>query len=134
MSTNNKPTNPIIGRGWSFPPQVGAQGGMALTSNKSELDQSIEIILSTYPGERVMRPEFGCRLQDLVFAPNNEQTAAQARRYAQDAIAMWEPRIDVMEVDVHIDENTLLLEIKYRVKVTQDQRSLVYPFYLIPEE
>lgn len=134
MSNINKPTNPIIGRGWSFPPRIGIQGGLALTTDRSELDQAIEIILSTYPGERVMRPDFGCRLQDLVFAPNNEQTAAQARRYVQEALAMWEPRVDVMEVEAESVDNTLMLEIKYRVKITQDQRSLVYPFYLIPEE
>jgi len=133
-TTVTKPTNPIIGRGWSFPLGIGVQGGVALTSDRSELDQAIVIILSTYPGERVMRPEFGCRLHDLIFAPNDEQTAAQAQRFVQDALGMWEPRIDVMEVDVEPVDNMLRIEIKYRVKVLQDQRSLVYPFYLIPEE
>jgi len=134
MSTITKPTNPIIGRGWSFPPSIGVQGRLGLTSERSEIDQAIIIILGTYPGERVMRPEFGCLIHDLVFAPNDERTAAQARRYVQDALAMWEPRIQVTEIETTPDDNKLLLEINYRVKATQDQRSLVYPFYLIPEE
>lgn len=134
MSTITNPTNPIIGRGWSFPPSIGIQGIPRLTSERSEIDQAIRIILGTYPGERVMRPEFGCRIHDLVFAPNDERTAAQARRYVQDALAMWEPRIHVVEIETTPNDHELLIEINYRVKATQDPRSLVYPFYLIPEE
>ncbi|HHE72823.1 MAG TPA: phage baseplate protein, partial [Chloroflexi bacterium] len=88
-------------------------------------------------GERVMRPTFGCRLQDLVFAPNNSQTAAQARRYVEEALGMWEPRINLVKVDVQQDPdaaNCLVIRIQYEIKTTHDRRSLVYPFYLIPEE
>lgn len=84
-----------------------------------------------------MRPTFGCRLQDLVFAPNNSHTAAQARRLVEEALGMWEPRINVTRVDVNPDPhetNCLLIDIAYEVKATHDRRSLVYPFYLIPEE
>ncbi len=127
----------IVGRGWVFPPQIGAQGGIALTHERSEIDQAIYIILSTSPGERVMRPTFGCRLHELVFAPNNSHTAARARRYVEEALGMWEPRIRVIQVDVQQDaeaDNTLVIGIRYEIKATHDQRSLVYPFYLIPEE
>jgi uncharacterized protein len=127
----------FIGRGWAFPPRIGAQGGLALTHERNELDQAIYIILSTAPGERVMRPTFGCRLHDLIFAPNNSHTAARARRYVEEALGMWEPRIRVTEVNVRQDAdeaNALVIEIAYEVKATHDQRSLVYPFYLIPEE
>jgi len=127
----------IVGRGWAFPPQIGAQGGIALTQERSELEQAIRIILTTSPGERVMRPTFGCRLQDLVFDPNNSHTAARARRYVEEALGMWEPRINVTRVDVRHDTdeaNCLIIEIQYQIKATHDQRSLVYPFYLIPEE
>ena len=127
----------IVGRGWVFPPQIGAQGGIALTHERSEIDQAIYIILSTSPGERVMRPTFGCRLHELVFAPNNSHTAARARRYVEEALGMWEPRIRVIQVDVEQDaeaDNTLVIGIRYEIKATHDQRSLVYPFYLIPEE
>jgi phage baseplate assembly protein W len=146
-------TNEIVGRGWSFRlqmgPHVGSQGGIALTSDQTELEQAIGIILSTTPGQRVMRPTFGCRLYELVFAPNNAQTRAQAQRYVEEALGMWEPRIRVVEVNVQSageqngdaitresDEQAgrLFIEIKYEIKATHDQRSLVYPFYLIPEE
>jgi hypothetical protein len=130
-------TNDIIGRGWAFPPSIDAQGGLALTSDYSELDQAIIIILTTSPGQRVMRPSFGCRLHELIFAPNNSQTAAQARRFVEQALARWEPRIRVVEIHTGPDPdnaNRLIIRIEYAVKVTHDLRSLVYPFYLIPEE
>ena len=127
----------IIGRGWAFPPRVDAQGGLALTSERSEIDQAIQIILSTAPGQRVMRPTFGCRLQELVFAPNNSQTMEQARIYVEEALLMWEPRIRPTRIEVRADngqEGRLLIEIEYELKATRDRRSLVYPFYRIPEE
>jgi len=129
--------NEIVGRGWVFPPKIGPQGGLALTSDRSELDQAIQIILNTSPGQRVMRPTFGCRLHELVFAPNNSQTAIQARRYVEEALGMWEPRIKVVKVNAHPDDkdgSRLIIEVEYEVKATHDRRSLVHPFYLIPEE
>lgn len=129
--------NDIVGRGWVFPPQINAQGGLALTNEVNELEQAILIILSTAPGQRVMRPNFGCRLQDLVFAPNTLQTATQARRYVEEALGMWEPRIQVREVTVRPyreAENCLHIEVQYEIKTTRDRRALVYPFYLIPGE
>ena len=127
----------IIGRGWAFPPKIGPQGGVGLTSDRSELEQAIWIILSTAPGQRVMRPAFGCRLHDLVFMPNNMNTAVLARRYVEEALGMWEPRIKVNKVETRPDPDNaarLLIEIEYEVKATRDRRSLVHPFYLIPEE
>jgi uncharacterized protein len=127
----------IVGRGWAFPLQIDARGGFALTNERSEIEQAILIILATCPGARVMRPTFGCRLHELVFAPNNSQTAAQACRYVEEALGMWEPRIQVTNVEVRADsaaEGRLLIEISYEVKATHDPRSLVHPFYLIPEE
>ena len=127
----------FIGRGWAFPPHIGPQGGIALTHERNEIDQAIHIILSTSPGERVMRPTFGCRLHDIVFDPNNSHTAARARRYVEEALGMWEPRISVVRVDIHHDTdqaNCLIIEVDYEVRATHDQRSLVYPFYLIPED
>lgn len=127
----------IVGRGWAFPPQVSQQGGIVLTNERNEIDQAIHVILSTSPGQRVMRPEFGCRLQELVFSPNNSLTAAQARRFVEEALGMWEPRIIVTRVEVRPhpnQDNCLQIEIEYEVKPTHDRRSLVYPFYLIPGE
>jgi phage baseplate assembly protein W len=136
-------TNSIVGRGWAFPPHTNAHGGLALTDQRSELEQSIRIILSTQPGQRVMRPTFGSRLHELVFAPNDAHTAAQARRFVEEALGMWEPRIQVREVQAYpapptdLDPrsgNRLMIAIDYEIKATHDQRSLVYPFYLIPGE
>ncbi len=127
----------IIGRGWVFPPHLNGQGSLALTNERNEIDQAIQIILSTSPGQRVMRPNFGCRLQELIFAPNNSQTLAQARRFVEEALAMWEPRIRVIQVQVRSDPqetSRLLIEIEYEVKPTRDRRALVYPFYRILEE
>ena len=127
----------IVGRGWTFPPQIGSHGGWALTSERNEIDQAIRIVLMTAIGQRVMRPNFGCRIHELVFAPNNSQTHGRAKRYVEQALAMWEPRITLRDVNVgpHPDRpNQLLIDIKYVVKSTNDPRSLVHPFYLIPEE
>ncbi|MFW5941159.1 MAG: GPW/gp25 family protein [Chloroflexota bacterium] len=127
----------IIGSGWVFPPRVGPQGGLALTTERNEIEQSIRIILMTAPGQRVMRPAFGCRIHELIFAPNNAQTAAEACRFVEEALGMWEPRINVTDVSARVDSQRngrLLIDIQYQIKATKDERSLVYPFYLIPEE
>ncbi len=130
-------TDKIIGKGWAFPPQIDTRGGVALVSKETELNQAIRIILETPIGQRVMRPKFGCRIHDLVFMPNNSETAGQAERYVEDALGMWEPRIRVQEVSVRPNpdqDNALLVHVSYEIKVTRDTRSLVYPFYLIPGE
>lgn len=127
----------IIGTGWSFPPKIGAQGGVSLVSNYNEVEQAIKIILLTSPGQRVMRPEFGCRIHELVFAPMNRETFAQAVRFVEDALEMWEPRITINEVVATADPNQngrLFIDIQYQLRATSDRRSLVFPFYLIPEE
>jgi hypothetical protein len=127
----------IIGKGWAFPPRLDQRGQIALVEGANEIEQAILIILNTSPGQRVMRPEFGCRLQELVFAPNNSLTAGLAERYVREALGRWEPRIDLEEVLVSPDpSNRALLEIsvRYRIKAIHSSRSLVYPFYLIPEE
>jgi len=134
----------IVGRGWAFPPQIGPQGRVALVGGFDEVSQAIHIILGTAIGERVMRPEFGSHLHELAFAPINEETKASARRYVEDALTMWEPRINLVNVQVldpfRHDPNRmhtpglLSIEIQYEIKATGDQRSLVYPFYLIPTE
>lgn len=129
----------IVGRGFTFPIQIGSQGGVALTTEVDEIMQAIRIILSTTPGQRVMRPNFGSRLYELILEPNDRQTASLAERYVREALAMWEPRINVMTVmalpdDSHHMGSVLQLHIDFQIKATNDKRSLVYPFYLIPEE
>lgn len=123
----------LIGRGLAFPPQLDNRGGVALTSAENEIQQAIYIILSTSPGERVMRPEFGCRIHDYIFAPSNGATAAAVEDVVRQALIRWEPRINLLDVRVTPSPNALgmiLIDIKYEIKATNDQRSLVYPFYL----
>ena len=134
----------IVGRGWAFPPQVNDQGRITLVDGYDEISQAIHIILNTARGERVMRPDFGSRLYELVFAPITVETMALARQYVDEALAIWEPRITVLEIGVrdpfalgaydHSAPGCLSIEIQYMVKTTGDKRSLVYPFYLIPGE
>ncbi len=127
----------IIGKGWKFPPQIGRHGGVALVGGETEIEQAMMIILRTAPGQRVMRPEFGCEIHDLVFMPNNGDTAARIKHAVRQALGRWEPRINVLDVTVDPspdDPACLFIDITYRIKATHDRRSLVYPFYLIPEE
>jgi phage baseplate assembly protein W len=121
----------------AFPLQYDPRGGIALTSGESDIVQAIKIILLTAPGERVMRPEFGCRIHELVFAPRDAATESLAVYYIEQALERWEPRIDLQEVNVSPNpeqDGVLLIEIKYRIKDTYDEHSIVYPFYLTGEE
>ncbi len=125
----------LVGRGWVFPPKLDARGAVALTNADNELQQAIYIILSTAPGERVMRPECGGRIHDYIFAPANSITAAAVREEVKIALERWEPRITVLDVIVTPGGGAigqLLVEVKYEVKATHDERSLVFPFYLMP--
>ncbi len=195
----------LVGTGWRFPVRVDQRGGIAVASREQEIEQAIHIILSTAPGERVMRPEFGCRIHDLLFAPINVSTMTAATHYVKDALARWEPRVEIQNVTVepgHVKrvhqpdmfhyfpafgssngsgsiktngsapmgsngshaaagedvqlavawaesprvaqaeriepdpdaESLLLIHVTYRIRATHDERSLVYPFYTIPDE
>jgi phage baseplate assembly protein W len=127
----------FLGQGFAFPLQIGPRGGVALARGEQDIVQSIRIILETMPGERRMRPEFGCRAKELVFAPRNASTQALMAYYVKAALIRWEPRIQVKDVDVYPDpdrDGTLLVEISYEIKATHDERSIVYPFYLMAEE
>jgi phage baseplate assembly protein W len=127
----------IIGTGWSFPIRVDARGSIALASSEQDIEQAIGLILGTPVGTRLMRPTFGCRIHELLFAPMNASTVAAAGHYVEEALGMWEPRIDVLDVEVGPDseaEYCLLITVVYRVRATLSERALVYPFYTIPEE
>jgi phage baseplate assembly protein W len=125
------------GVGWAFPVGVDARGRIALARHERDIEEAIQIILLTPKGQRVMRPEFGSRLHELIFAPNDATTAGLAAYYVEDALGMWEPRIDVNEVNAGPDPDDaarMLIEIHYTVKSTYDSRTLVFPFYRLPEE
>lgn len=127
----------IVGSGWSFPVGTDARGRIALSRRERDIEEAILIILLTAKGQRVMRPEFGCAIHDLVFAPNDATTAGLATYYVEEALAMWEPRIRVLDVHATPDPDgaeRLLIEIHYEIRATYDRRSLVFPFYRIPGE
>lgn len=132
-------SNPLVGKGWNFPPKPDGRGGIALAGDVPEIEQSIGVILGTGPGQRVMRPDFGCKIHDLAFAPINAHTLGLVQRYVEEAIGWWEPRVDLVDVDVQTDPSLravgkLLINIRYKIKNTEDERSLVYPFYTIADE
>ena len=127
----------FIGSGWAFPLKVTATGAIALVSGDREIEEAIRIILATSKGERPMRPEFGCGIHDHVFAPADATTSGLIMYEVKAALAQWEPRITVMDVNVAADpsvEATLYIDITYVKKGTNDPRNLVFPFYVIPEE
>ena len=107
-------------------------------SGERDIAQAIRIILETMPGERVMRPEFGCRAKELVFAPRNAATVgAHGSITCAQALGQWEPRIDVQNVRVYDDpghDGGWLVEISYIVRDTHNERSIVHPFYIASEE
>ncbi len=126
----------IVGTGWAFAVGPNHAGGISLVSGPRDIEQAIGIIISTSPGERVMRPTFGCRIHELIFAPSTDDTLSLARQFVEDALAMWEPRIDVVEVEAEFNAaeiRTIDVNISYVVRGTKDERTLVYPFYLIEE-
>ncbi|WP_413104790.1 GPW/gp25 family protein [Streptomyces sp. Inha503] len=125
----------FIGAGWAFPPRTDATGSIALVREEREIEESIRLILATSPGERPMRPEFGCALGDYVFAPADAGTAGQLAYEVRLALERWEPRIEVADVAVRFDEadnGVLYIDINYAVRGSNDPRNLVFPFYVIP--
>jgi phage baseplate assembly protein W len=125
----------FVGAGIAFPMRTDAIGGVALVTREREIQEAIRLILGTTPGERPMRPEFGCRISEHVFGPANATTAGQLSYEVRVALDRWEPRIDVDDVVVSfdaVDSGILYIDISYRIRGTNDPRNLVFPFYTIP--
>ncbi|WP_330231181.1 GPW/gp25 family protein [Nocardia sp. NBC_00508] len=103
------------GRAAAFPPMFTDLGGLAEAADVDILDQSIRVVLGTSPGERAMRPDFGCDLHSLAFAPNNPATANLARLHVESALSTWEPRIDLVGVDVvnDVEVGALVVTVRY---------------------
>jgi hypothetical protein len=127
----------FIGRGFSWPMGVDHTGSIALTSGPEDLERSIRLVLLTAPGERVMRPKFGCRIWDLLFEPITPNLLGLIAEAVREAVGQWEPRVAAEQVTPLADENDdalVRIHIRYRVKSTNDVRNLVYPFYVIPHD
>ena len=127
----------FIGRGIEVPFRIDHTGAVALTAGTQSIERAMAMILATAPGERVMRPDFGCAIWDLLFEPINDNTLGLMAEAVREAMARWEPRIDVDDVDVRpVDAQSGAVEIAvaYTVRATNDRRNLVFPFYTIPGE
>jgi len=130
----------ILGTGVAFPFGVDARGAVAVAAAEADVEQAIAIILTTAPGERPMRPEFGCGVHDCVFDTLDARTLGRIDHEVRAALDRWEPRIAVRSVtlDVPAEEDAgsgvVHIHLEYEVKATNDVRNLVHPFYVIPVE
>jgi phage baseplate assembly protein W len=127
----------FVGRGFCWPMEVDHTGSIRLTDGVPDLDRSIRIVLMTAPGERVMRPQFGCRIWELLFEPVTANLLGLIAVAVRDALAQWEPRVEVEDVvptPDPDDPSLVRIAISYTVRDTNDKRNLVYPFYVIPHD
>ena len=134
MATESNENNPFLGTGWSFPPtfKTSLGGQVEMTSDEVDIDQSLEILLSTALGERVMLPEYGTNLERLLFEPLNTTTITYMRKLLTRAILKYEPRIEVEQIDLEGSnslEGLVNIRIDYRVRTTNSRSNYVYPFY-----
>ena len=127
----------FVGAGLAFPFRLDAAGSVALVAGDVEIQESIQLILATAPGERPMRPEFGCNIHRHLFSPADGATAGLLAQEVRRALTRWEPRVDLLDVDVSVDDQEhgcLWIDIRYEIRGSNDPRNLVFPFYVIPEE
>jgi phage baseplate assembly protein W len=123
----------FLGIGWKYPVKVDENKQIALSRYEEDIKEAIRIILGTAKGERVMRPDFGCGIHELVFAPINTSTMGLVENTVREALTTWEPRIELIKVEVSpeaSEEGKLLVSIDYRVRATNVRFNLVYPFYI----
>ena len=125
----------VLGTGLAFPLGVDDRGRIALARDEIDVEQAIRIILSTAPGERPMRPEFGCAVHDCVFERIDADTLARIDQAVRVALDRWEPRIDIEDIVFETrNEGELLVHLRYRLRATNEVRNLVFPFYVVPAE
>ena len=127
----------MLGSGLAFPLSVDHRGALAMARGEEDVEQALTIILGTAPGERPMRPEFGCEVHDFVFDSIDAAMVGRVESAVRAALDRWEPRIEVVAVDFDLDragEGVLEVMIVYRIRATNRERNLVYPFYVIPAE
>lgn len=125
----------FLGSGWAFPITLSETGGIAVSQSDDKIKESIRLILSTAKGERVMLPEFGCDIHDFAFSVINTSTLTMMKTAVKDALVVWEPRIEVLGVEVStndLEHGVLYMQVNYRVRTTNAEQNLVYPFFLRP--
>jgi hypothetical protein len=127
----------FLGRGWAFPLRLDAAGSFVLADGEDDVEEAIRLILGTAPGERPMRPEYGCTIHDQVFDSIDASLAGRVANDVTISLTRWEPRIEVVSVEAEphpADSHVLLITVAYRIRATNDRRNLVFPFYSIPED
>jgi uncharacterized protein len=132
MSNGTGAPTDIIGQGWKFPSKVNSSGRLDWSSGPDRIRDAIWIVLATSPGERVMRPTFGAGIQDYVFQPNSAATRARLASAVSAALTMWEPRIDIGNIDVSVGDepNLVNISIDYTIRTTNELFNLVFPLFL----
>jgi phage baseplate assembly protein W len=123
----------FLGRGWKFPVNVDLRGKIATSQYEEDVREAVEIILTTSKGERVMHPDFGCGINNFVFESPNAATRGMMEESVKDSLVLWEPRIEVRDVEVREDASDVgkvLISITYSVRATNNEFNLVYPFHL----
>ena len=126
------PVKAFLGVGWAFPPGLNTDRRVSLAAYEQDIEQAIRIILGTNRGERVMRPDFGCGIHELVFEAVDSRTLQRIRSEVEDALLRFEARIEVLGVTIDEDatsEGVLMIELEYRVRRTNQTGNLVFPFY-----
>ena len=122
----------FLGKGVAFPFECGSDGSIKFSAFEQSVEESIFIILSTKIGERMMNPEFGCQIHELLFEDNTPETCALAEQYIKSALRRWENRIILKKVEAKsVEINKIVIEIEYQIKDTNSFFNYVYPFYLI---
>lgn len=123
----------LLGKGWAFPVINDVKGNIATSVYEKSIEESIRIILGTTPGERLMRPDFGCAVNEIIFSPNSPRTITQAIHYIEEAIVRWEPRVILKEVTGEqdpYDPVRITMHIEYEIRSVNTFFNMVYPFYL----
>lgn len=125
--------NSFLGSGWSFPPRFNKQlKNVEVVSRENDIEESLQIILSTRVGERIMLPEFGCNLDELLFESINLHLTTRIKDLIETAILYYESRIDVEQIEINTEseiEGVVLIELDYKIRATNSRRNFVYPFY-----
>lgn len=123
----------LLGKGWCFPVAPDISGSIGYSGYEKSIEESIRILLGTTPGERLMRPDYGCAINEIVFSPNSPRTITMAVRYIEDAIVRWEPRVILKEVTGAVDPHNPVrvnIHIEYEIRSVNTFFNMVYPFYL----
>jgi phage baseplate assembly protein W len=133
LSADRDDPRAFLGRGWRHPLRPDANGRLGWSSGETTIEQSLWLILSTARGERLMLPDFGCGIHELVFGTGAEAVRGEILAEVTGALVRWEPRIDLLGVDVQIasdERNLLLIRVDYRIRSVNTVHNLVYPFYI----